>query len=266
MRSALKRLAGKALAPFDLTIARASGVDALKQRAGKGDLLAERLPLVAALAPQAEPVVQALAHSRAQLAQDVFALSETGFKRGGFFVEFGAADGVYLSNTHLLEKHYGWTGVLAEPARVWRNALLANRACAIEQRCVWTTTGEMLAFNEAPASELSTIDSFSGADWAHAERAGGERYTVATVSLDDLLEDHRAPEIVDYLSIDTEGSEYDILAAFDFSRRRFRVITCEHNFTPAREKIHALLTAQGYERKFEALSQWDDWYVLRANA
>jgi len=39
------------------------------------------------------------------------------------------------------------------------------------------------------------------------------------------------------------------------------VITCEHNFAPNREKIHALLTSQGYVRKLEEVSQFDDWYV-----
>ncbi len=82
-----------------------------------------------------------------------------------------------------------------------------------------------------------------------------------TISLNDLLEKFDAPKNIDYLSIDTEGSEYAILESFDFERRRFSVITCEHNFTPEREKIYELLTRKGYERKYESLSQFDDWYV-----
>jgi hypothetical protein len=72
---------------------------------------------------------------------------------------------------------------------------------------------------------------------------------------------HNAPKDIDYLSIDTEGSEFEILSAHDFSEYSFKVIPCEHNFTDMREKIHDLLSAQGYVRKYENLSKFDDWYV-----
>jgi hypothetical protein len=72
---------------------------------------------------------------------------------------------------------------------------------------------------------------------------------------------YNAPKSVDYLSIDTEGSEYEILSAFDFRAYDIQIITCEHNFTPMREKLFKLLTEQGYQRKFTQFSRWDDWYV-----
>ena len=77
----------------------------------------------------------------------------------------------------------------------------------------------------------------------------------------DLLKKYDAPNEIDYISIDTEGSEYEILSKFDFAKYRFKVITCEHNFTPMRESIYKLLTTNGYRRKFFALSRFDDWYV-----
>ena len=54
--------------------------------------------------------------SRAQILQDLWVLFQSREKHGGYFVEFGACDGLSLSNTFLLEKEYGWTGILAEPA------------------------------------------------------------------------------------------------------------------------------------------------------
>jgi FkbM family methyltransferase len=205
--------------------------------------------------------VNLLDDSMSQLNQDLFVLHELGWKRDGFFVEFGATDGRALSNTWLLEKRFGWTGILAEPARRFHRALEnAGRDAAIDFSCVAARSGETAAFDEASWGEFSTIARFTDAD--DHPRQVTSSYSVETVSLDDLLDRHRAPEVIDYLSIDTEGSEYEILAAFDFARRRFRCITCEHNFTPNRERIHALLTRQGYERKFEEFSRFDDWYVL----
>ena len=62
-----------------------------------------------------------------------------------------------------------------------------------------------------------------------------------TVSLTDLLDDHSAPLEIDYLSIDCEGSELEILKNHNFDKYSFKVITCEHNFTEKRKKIYDLL-------------------------
>jgi FkbM family methyltransferase len=213
---------------------------------------------------QASQLLRYLKQSRAQFRQDLFVLSELQFKRNGYFADFGASDGVSLSNTHLLEKDFGWTGILAEPARCWHDRLMASRTAHIETKCVWSRSGSFLAFNEVNIAELSTIDTFSSGDFHDDKRREGTRYEVETISLNDLLEKYQAPRDLDYLSIDTEGSELEILSHFDFSRHRFRVITCEHNFTAARADIHALLTQQGYVRKYEEISKVDDWYVLES--
>jgi len=202
-----------------------------------------------------------LEKSCSQLRQDMFVLSELGYKRDGFFVEFGATNGFTLSNTHLLEKEFGWTGVLAEPATLWHTDLAKNRTAKIDHRCVWKKSNETLVFNETSYAELSTIDHYSASDLHAKSREDGKRYSVNTITLMDLLEEHGAPREIDYLSIDTEGSEFEILEVFDFNKYDIRVITCEHNFTPMRARIHDLLTRNGFVRKYEALSQFDDWYV-----
>ena len=82
-----------------------------------------------------------------------------------------------------------------------------------------------------------------------------------TISLNDLLIQAQAPRTIDYLSADTEGSELEILAAFDFDRWDVRAISVEHNCTDNQEKLYALLTARGFRRQFPELSWFDDWYV-----
>ena len=200
--------------------------------------------------------------SKSQIEQDLFVLHELNNKRNGYFVEFGATNGVDLSNTHLLEKEFGWTGILAEPAKVWAEELVKNRSCHIDFDCVWSKSGETLEFNEVNAAELSTINVFSNLDQHARTREKGFKYTVNTISLVDLLKKYNAPKDIDYLSIDTEGSEYDILSAFDFDAYNIKIITCEHNYTPMQEKIYELLTSKGYTRKFTECSYFDDWYVL----
>ena len=45
-----------------------------------------------------------------QLRQDLFVINELNFKKKGFFCEFGACDGIELSNSYLLEKKFNWQG------------------------------------------------------------------------------------------------------------------------------------------------------------
>lgn len=199
--------------------------------------------------------------SQAQLYQDLFVLLMTNKKRNGFFVEFGATNGVKLSNSYLLEKEFGWSGILAEPARGWHEELYKNRRAAIESCCVWEESGKQLDFNETMEGEFSTIDRFSSSD-VHSEiRRHGNNYIVESISLNDLLGKHSAPHLIDYLSVDTEGSEFSILSHFDFSKYDIRIITVEHNYTSDRDKIYNLLLGKGFVRMFENFSRWDDWYV-----
>ena len=200
--------------------------------------------------------------SKSQIKQDLFVLAELGFKTNGFFVEFGATDGVSMSNSYLLEKEFNWKGILAEPGKCWHKALEENRTVNIEKKCVWHKTGETLQFQEADSSTLSTIAGFGDSDSHSKTRGKGKEYTVTTISFNDLLSKYEAPKTIDYLSIDTEGSEYIILDSLNFDDYKFRVITVEHNYTELREKVFRLLTSKGYKRVHTGYSLFDDWYVL----
>ncbi len=206
-------------------------------------------------------VLENWSDARSQLGQDLFVLAVLGFKKSGYFVEFGATDGVSLSNSWLLEKKFGWSGILAEPSQFWQKSLRSNRKATIDSRCVWKTSNDNLPFLETDIGELSTLASFSNSDHHASTRLKNKTYSVPTISLVDLLAEHDAPSTIDYLSIDTEGSELEILEVFDFTKYTFRVITCEHNYTGNRELIHKLLNQNGYRRVLESSSKWDDWYL-----
>ena len=199
-------------------------------------------------------------NSVSQKKQDLLALYIFNEKRNGFFVEFGACDGIIFSNTFMLEADYGWNGILAEPAFVYQEDLIKNRSCHIDTNCVYSETGKKLVFNECDASTLSTILKYSDNDWAVEERKKGKHYEVNTISLDDLLKKYNAPRQIDYMSIDTEGSEFDILNSFSFDWD-IKLFTIEHNYTSMREEIFDLMSSRGYTRILQEISAHDDWYV-----
>ncbi len=209
----------------------------------------------------AKNLSKALSHSTSQLGQDLIALALADSKTSGFYVEFGATNGKDLSNTYLLEKNFEWSGILAEPAKSWHRDLRINRDCYIETDCVWKESGVEVLFNEVPYLELSTIDQYSAGDMHVESRKAGRRYVVNTITLNELLAKYEAPYFIDYLSIDTEGSEFEILKEFDFSRHEFGFISCEHNFTQTRDEVMVLLESNGYKRVLTDLSRFDSWYV-----
>ena len=197
-----------------------------------------------------------LSVSRAQLDQDVAALLASGVKKGGYFVEFGATNGIDLSNSYMLEREFQWTGILAEPSREWHHQLELNRSASISHEAVWRETGKRLEFIES--GELSTIGSFKESD---GHKRTGRKYQVKTTTLRDLLVHFDAPSNIDFLSVDTEGSELDVLSAFDFGEYTFGFICVEHNFTPVRKEIKELLESNGYSQLLSEVSGWDDWFV-----
>lgn len=256
LKDRVKRTVRGVLERFDLSLVQQRHFRDIAEKA----LIAERLPILDLLDnDELRMGIGLVAKSPSQLGQDIVALKHLEWKRDGFFVDFGATNGRALNNSWLLEKQFGWSGILAEPGRMWRDALAGSgRTAAIEYDCVWNKTGETLTFSEV--GELSTISMLAGSDYHASSRAGAKSYEVRTISLNDLLAKHQAPPVIDFLSIDTEGSEFQILEALDFSRYRFKVIACEHNYAPERESIHQLLTGHGYTRKFVAHSLFDDWY------
>jgi len=200
--------------------------------------------------------------SVSQLGQDLWVLEQTGYKRGGFFVEVGATDGVLLSNTWLLEREFGWRGICAEPNPAFYEQLKQNRSCSVSEACIGERTGEDVEF--VMAGEYGGMVKHAAQD-NHAERRSayladeGCITHLRTISLNDFLIKFNAPREIDYLSIDTEGSEYEILSAFPFENWQIDLLTVEHNYTAQREKRRDLLESRGYSR-IEA--EWDDWYCV----
>jgi FkbM family methyltransferase len=148
---------------------------------------------------------------------------------------------------------------LAEPAEVWYPDLYSNRKAKIAKYCVWKKSGEILDFIEADVTSTLAI-----IDGGTATLSKKKVNKVETITLEDLLNKYDAPHEIGYLSIDTEGSEYEILENFDFNKYKIKVISIEHNFSKTRELLFDLLIQNGFVRVFPNLSQFDDWYVSKS--
>ncbi len=205
-----------------------------------------------------------LAHG--QILQDLWVLYELDLRPSGYFVEFGAYDGTAHSNTKLLEERFGWSGLLVEPNPDMAEALRRDRTATVDARCVWDVTGDEVDLLLTGDPELSTVAGHATRDLHTATRHATAVRTVSvpTVSLDDLLDEYAAPAAFDFMSVDTEGTELLILQAFDFAKHRPRLVAVEHNRSTAEPELDALMAANGYERRFRAMSDWDGWYRLRA--
>ena len=198
-------------------------------------------------------------NSFSQINQDLFV--QFLFNGIGFYCEVGGGDGVLYSNSKALED-LGWTGVIVEPARSNLEKIRKNRKTVVIPKLAWSSTGDALNFVETKNLELSTIDFLLNADSNYADRTNViGRYLVETITLTDILKEVSAPAKIEYLSIDTEGSELEILKGLDFTKYKPLVITCEHNFTFQREIIHEFLKERGYRRCFPEFSLQDDWYL-----
>lgn len=197
--------------------------------------------------------------SYAQLNQDLHVVQFYNHKRSGFFVDIGAHDGVELSNTYLLEKDYGWTGICAEPVPKSFASLCINRPNSVCcDKAVYTKSNETVVFDIIANDRMYSGISSEIVKWVKPD-SEKTKLSVQTISLNDLLDQFHAPPEIDYLSIDTEGSEYSILKSFDFTKHTFGLIDVEHNYVePTRSQIRELLTNNGYI--FLRENKWDDQY------
>jgi len=203
-----------------------------------------------------------------QLGQDRIVDEYLGGKRNGVFVDIGAYDGVTFSNTLMLERERGWTGICIEPLPDIFAELRKNRRCICVQACLGNREEREVEFL-AVQSEAARTRMLSGVlseyDPRHLDRVdieinefGGSKglIRVPMRHLHGLLHEHGIGK-VDYLSIDTEGSELLILRSTIFAAIGNPCITVENNYNDP--TIDAVLSQQGY--RLHQIIEWDRFYV-----
>jgi len=201
--------------------------------------------------------------SYSQIGQDLAVLKHYNNKKNGYFVEVGASYGISLSNTYLLEQNFGWKGVCVEALPEKFKQLCKNRPTAVcVENAVFSRSGLTLKFDIANSFDmLSGISDYITERWSEKVKSNCSTIDVKTITLTDLLKNVNAPAFIDYLSLDTEGSEFEILKAHDFSKYKFGLIDVEHNWVePTRTNIKKLLLSKGYTYIGE--NQFDDCYKI----
>lgn len=175
-----------------------------------------------------------------QAGQDLWVARDvSNFKKGGFFVDIGAFDGINLSNTYWLEKHLGWRGVCVEADPKTFALLRENRSCECVNACVGTP-GHQVSF-------ISGMGPYSGASETclsaeNQKIPEHERLILQTSSLADILKTCHAPGVIDYLSVDVEGMEEQVMSCFPFQEIRFLCATIER----PNKAVRTIMQEQGY--------------------
>lgn len=201
--------------------------------------------------------------SKSQLCQDLFVnylMENLNVKFPYTFAEFGATDGLYLSNTKLLEEK-GWVGLLAEPARHFHNDLRKNRNSLISLNAIGAVDKQNVTFYETENKSLSTLKQFVGRDFHSDRRVSGKinAYEVKQISINSFLKNLNAE--ITYLSIDTEGGEYEIILALDLKKFRPKFISIEHNFTEDELRIDEYLENRHYQRVYRNFFSFDSFFI-----
>jgi len=175
--------------------------------------------------------------SYAQVGQDSIILDLLG--SDGYFLDLAANDALDLTNTLALERK-GWTGLCVEPNPVYWYGL-SHRKC--------TVVGALVAGTKMDKVKVKFRGVFGGivgkldnklADWKKEPDA--PEVTRYTAPIAEVLSKFQVPKTIDYMSLDVEGSEYEIMKDFPFETYTIRVMTVER---PNR-KLKKLLTEKGY--------------------
>jgi FkbM family methyltransferase len=188
-------------------------------------------------------------------------------RRGGYYVEAGAFDGVTHSNTLTLERYLHWDGLLIEPHPTFIPQIQANRP------------DTPLISKALGVAGMDKATLLLGGQWSGLQELMSRKFLeqhqertnpgieVDVITLHQALEEANAPRVIDYLSLDTEGSELPILIDY-FLRtdaeelRSFKCLTVEYQYDET--ILHALtilLEFFGYD--FVRLSGWDAFYVSK---
>lgn len=191
-----------------------------------------------------------------QAGQDEWVCNFFKFKKGGYYLDIGAYDGKVISNTYLLETELGWDGICCEAHPGIYAKLITNRKC----KCLNVAVSD---FNGESRFDDTRDWSSSLANWGNI--------TVPVKTIDVILKENNAPKIIDYLSLDVEGAEPNVLFKFPFREYEIIIATIEHNKyligNYNKEVIKNIMFQNGFDMYKEDVREkvennpLEDWFI-----
>tara|TARA_Y100000816_G_scaffold254177_1_gene206202 strand:- start:6195 stop:6851 length:657 start_codon:yes stop_codon:yes gene_type:complete len=190
-----------------------------------------------------------------QYKQDKY-LEEHVFKgyKNGFFIDVGAHNGKSINNTLYFEKNNNWTGINVEPIKKVYDKLVVNRPNCININCAVCNNDDKTEFicNTGYTEMISGIkDTF---DHRHKQRLQRENkkhgsttkiIEVETKKLETICDNHKVSHI-NYLSIDVEGGEFEVIKSINFDKVYIDVIEFENNYNDTNIPIIKYLEDRNY--------------------
>jgi FkbM family methyltransferase len=172
--------------------------------------------------------------------------------RGLSFIDVGAYDGLTWSNSLPLEEFYGWTGICVEPNSKPFEKRRAHRKCICLNIALADTEAEMKFLEiEGHAEMLSGL--ISTYDKRHVERVKNETLSyrdkinlrpIKCRTIASLASEYQIKK-VDFLSVDTEGSELNVIKGIDLSQLEISLICLECNYGVG--EVAVFMKSRGYE-------------------
>jgi FkbM family methyltransferase len=212
--------------------------------------------------------------SYSQIGQDLWVQETLKNKKNGYFLDIGAHDGLYLSNTYLLERNYDWDGLCIEGNPLIIDSLKQNRKCVCVEELL-SGREEQVNFlvYEKDKGVFSKIVSDNDVEIIKKQVKNPNIISRRTSVIKDVLVKNNVPKIIDYMSLDVEGKEVDILNSFPFNDYKVKCITVEHNEphegSMRRNIIRNVLTNNGYKfiKGNDDINNWghgpiDDYYIF----
>lgn len=175
--------------------------------------------------------------------------------KSGIYMDIGAHDGVTYNNTLYFAKQNGWTGINVEPLKSVYDKLVLSRPNDINLNyAVANTEGtaEFMAntgYTEMISGLVSTYDSRHDTRLKHENNVMGSKTDIITVNtkrVETICDEYNITHI-NYLTIDVEGAEFEVIKSINFDKVMIDVIGFENNYHDTSMPIIAYLEAHNFK-------------------